>query len=113
LAIAALAGLAAGAGTARAGEVFRDDFAGSSLDTSNWNIGTWQLGRTRLNFTPQVTAGMVRLRHDTYNPANPGGSFRGSEIWSDRRFDRGGGLEFEARVRTPVLPSGLVTSFFT
>ena len=46
-----------------------------AMNTANWNIGTWQLGRTRLNFTPQVTAGMVRLRHDTYNPSNPGGSF--------------------------------------
>jgi beta-glucanase (GH16 family) len=108
-----IAGLAAGAAHARAAEVFRDDFAGGALDTANWNIGTWQLGRTRLNFTPQVIDGMVRLRHDTYNPSNPGGSFRGSEIWSDNRFERGAGLEFEARVRTPVLPNGLVTSFFT
>ena len=109
---AVLAGLGC-ASAAHGAEIFRDDFSGSSLDTSNWNIGTWQLGRTRLNFTPQVTAGIVRLRHDTYNPSNPGGTFRGSEIWSDARFDRGAGLEFEARVRTPVLPSGLVTSFFT
>ena len=109
---AVLAGLGC-ASAVQAAEIFRDDFSGATLDTANWNIGTWQLGRTRLNFTPQVTGGMVRLRHDTYNPANPGGSFRGSEIWSDARFDRGAGLEFEARVRTPVLPNGLVTSFFT
>jgi beta-glucanase (GH16 family) len=109
---AVLAGLGC-ASAVQAAEIFRDDFSGGSLNTTNWNIGTWQLGRTRLNFTPQVTDGMVRLRHDTYNPSNPGGSFRGSEIWSDARFDRGAGLEFEARVRTPVLPSGLVTSFFT
>src|SRR5687768_6595111 len=108
---AVLAGLAAA--PAPAAEIFRDDFDGSSLNLSNWNTGTWQLGRTRLNFTPQVTGGMVRLRHDTYNPSNPGGSFRGSEIWSDRRFDRGAGIEFEARVRTNPLPNGLVTSFFT
>jgi beta-glucanase (GH16 family) len=98
----------------RAADLFRDDFDGTSLNTSaNWSIGTWQLGRTQLGFTPTVAGGITRLRLDTYNPSNPGGTFRGSEILSKQLFSRGSGIEFEARVRVNPLPSGLVTSFFT
>ena len=92
----------------------RDDFSGSSLNTSVWDIGTWWLGRTQLGFTPQVTNGMARLRLDTFNPSMPGSSFRGSEIWTRTQYTRGtDGLEMEARVRVNNIPSGLVTSFFT
>ena len=98
---------------ARAADLLRDDFNGPSLDFGNWSTGTWQLGRTQLGFTPAVTGGMVQLRHDTYNPANPGGTFKGTEILSNQNFTRGSGLEYEARVRTNAVPSGLVSSFFT
>jgi beta-glucanase (GH16 family) len=98
---------------ARAADLLRDDFNGASLDFGNWSTGTWQLGRTQLGFTPAVTGGMAQLRHDTYNPANPGGTFKGTEILSNQNFSRGSGLEYEARVRTNAVPSGLVTSFFT
>lgn len=98
----------------RAAEQFRDDFSGPSLDTTKWNIGTWGLGRTQLGFTPAVSGGIAQLRLDRYNPSNPGGTFRGSEILTKTQFARGtNGLELEARVRVNTLPDGLVTSFFT
>src|SRR5262245_52976407 len=73
----------------RATDIVRDDFDGGSLNTSIWNIGTWSLGRTQLGFTPQITGGIGRLRLDTYNPSNPGGSFKGTEIWTNAQYTRG------------------------
>lgn len=105
--------VAAAAIPAHGAELLFDDFSGAALDSNKWALGTWQLGRTQLGFTPQVTAGMARLRHDTYNPSRPGNAFRGTEIYSHDSFARGTGLEFEARVRTNAMPAGLVTSFFT
>lgn len=107
--------LAALATAAHAQILFTDDFSGSSLDTSKWSLGTWQLGRTQLAFSPAVAGGVASLRHDTYNPSDPGGTFRGTEIYTKQSFARGtAGLELEARVRTRAgTPSGLVTSFFT
>jgi beta-glucanase (GH16 family) len=111
-------GLGGGAGGGAAGlawgqDLMRDDFSGSSLNSSIWGIGTWTLDRTRLGITPQITGGLARLRLDTYNPNNPGGSFLGTEIWSNTQYDRGtDGLELEARVRVNSVPDGVVTSFF-
>jgi len=100
--------------SAQTPDIVRDEFNGGSLNGSIWNIGTWSLGRTQLGFTPQITSGMGRLRLDTYNPSNPGGSFKGTEIWTNAQYTRGtNGIEMEARVRVNALPSGLVTSFFT
>src|SRR5206468_12394845 len=112
-AVLSSAAIAATPIVARAADLLRDDFNGASLDFSNWSTGTWQLGRTQLGFTPAVTGGIVQLRHDTYNPSNPGGTFKGTEILSNQNFTRGSGLEYEARVRSNAVPSGLVTSFFT
>ena len=103
----------AAASPSRAADLLRDDFDAAALDQSKWGIGTWGLGRTQLAFTPALSGGVARLRLDTYNPSNPGNTFRGSEILSDQYFTRGSGLEYEARVRVNPLPSGLVTSFFT
>ncbi|MFM8359486.1 MAG: glycoside hydrolase family 16 protein [Verrucomicrobiota bacterium] len=86
--------------------LLRDDFSGSTLNTANWNLGTWMLGQTQLGNSPVITSGMARLTFDTYR-------FRGTEIWSKATFNRGNGLELEARVRLNNLPSGLVTSIFT
>src|SRR5436309_8629643 len=105
----ALIAAVATAPAVRAADLLRDDFDAASLNTTNWSIGTWQLGRTQLGFTPALTGGMARLREDTYNPSNPGGTFKGTEILSNQNFTRGSGLEYEARVRVNPLPSGLVT----
>ncbi len=93
--------------------LFREDFNGTTLDPTKWSLGTWLLGRTQLGNSPVVTAGMARLKFDTFNPANPGGSFLGTEIGTKAAFSCGTGIELEARVRVNSLPSGLVTSFFT
>lgn len=99
---------------ARGGDLMRDDFTGTSLNSSIWGIGTWSLDRTQLGFTPAVTGGIAQLRLDTYNPNNPGGSFKGTEIWTNAQYAVGtAGLEMEARVQVNPLPDGLVTSFFT
>lgn len=93
--------------------LFREDFNGSSLDTAKWTVGTWMLGRTQLGNVPELSAGIARLKFDTFNPASPARSFRGTEIGTKAEFEVGSGIEFEARVRVNALPSGLVTSFFT
>ena len=113
IALTAAVATTAGVRALRAADLLRDDFDAASLNTGTWSLGTWQLGRTQLGFTPALSGGSVHLRHDTYNPSNPGGTFKGTEIYSNQLFTRGSGLEFEARVRTNALTSGLVTSFFT
>jgi beta-glucanase (GH16 family) len=86
--------------------IFHDEFDGTALDASKWNLGTWTLGRTHLGNSPVVADGIARLTFDTYG-------FKGTEIWSKSLFSLGSGLEIEARVRLNNLPSGLVTSLFT
>ena len=93
--------------------LFRDDFNGTSLETDNWLAGTWKLGRTQLGNMPIVTGGIAKLKFDTFNAADPGRSFRGTEIGSKMMFSRGQGIEMEARVRVNSMPAGLVASFFT
>ncbi len=94
--------------------LMRDDFSGASIDNSIWDLGSWTLGRTRLGNAPVLDSGIAKLQFDTYNPADPGGSFLGTEIYTDANFSLGSGLEFEASIRVPdSLPSGLITSFFT
>lgn len=85
---------------------FREDFNGTSLQSSVWSVGNWTLGRSPLGNTPIIANGMARLPFDTYR-------FRGSEIYTTRTFSRGTGLEVEARCRLNRLPSGLITSLFT
>lgn len=86
--------------------LMRDDFNGTSLNTTTWGLGTWTLGRTQLGNSPIVGNGIARLTFDTYR-------FRGTEIWSKASFARGNGLEIAARCKLNQLPSGLVTSLFT
>lgn len=92
--------------------LFRDEFSGSTL-SSSWRTGTWDLGRTRLGLTPSVADGIATLAHHTYNPNFPGTKFLGTEIYTAQSFARGNGLEIEARLRTNVMPSGLITALFT
>ena len=95
--------------------LFRDDFNDTKLDSSKWFLGTWTLGRTRLGNAPVMTGQYARLKFDTFNPSNPGKSFRGTEIGTTKVFERspGTGIEFEASVRVNAMASGIVTSFFT
>lgn len=103
---------------------FRDDFNGTSLDRSLWELpepgDSSFLGRTqfRLDEDPAVANGIARLQLDTFNPTAlmPGDSFLGSEIQTIQMFDRPseGGLAFEARVRVASpLERGMVASLFS
>lgn len=95
------------AGEAYGGSVIlRDDFNGTSINRQLWSLGTWTLGRTQLGNNPIVANGIARLTFDKYR-------FRGTEIFTNRVFSRGTGLEIEARAKLNNLPSGLVTSLFT
>jgi beta-glucanase (GH16 family) len=86
--------------------ILRDDFNGSTLNTTVWGVGTWKLGRTQLGNNPVITGGMARLPFSNYR-------LTGCEIYSKQNFALGTGVEFEARVRLNSLPKGLVTSLFT
>lgn len=97
--------------------VLFDDFNGPSLNPSVWGTGDWLLGRTTLGNPPtfgqETGTNFVTLSHDTYNPSNPGGTFRGAELLSLSQFTIGAGKEFEARVRVSSETRGLVMSFFS
>ena len=100
-----------------AGQLFSDDFSGASLSSSWGNYSSQnQLQRTRFGIRPDVLSengtGFVRLRLESFNPIYRG-QFRGTEIFTKRRFARGGGLEVSARLRAPNLPPGIIFAFFT
>ncbi|HEX9995911.1 MAG TPA: glycoside hydrolase family 16 protein [Abditibacterium sp.] len=100
-----------------ANQLFFDDFGGGSL-SGNWgNYGSQnQLQRTRFGIRPDVLSengtSFVRLRLESFNAAFPG-NFRGTEIFTNRRFARGDGLEVSTRLRGPNLPPGIIFAFFT
>lgn len=93
--------------------LFRDDFNGSSLNRSNWMVGTWDLGRTVFGNVPAVSGGVATLKIDTYNPQRPGSMFKGTEILTKRNFSRGAGIEYEARLRLRGMPDGFISAFYT
>jgi len=102
----------AGAAVAQAAgtRVFYDDFTAPTLDSSQWLVGNWQLGRTILGNTPVIQNSIAKLPFKTWNAA--AGLFTGCEIYTKKSFQIGNGLEFSARVRMVNLPKGLVTSLF-
>lgn len=97
--------------------LLRDDFNGPVLDASTWDVYTelQTLQRTRFGFTPQIVSeggqSYARMRLESFNP-NFVGQFKGTEINSKRRFERGNGLEMTARLRAPGLPPGIILAFF-
>jgi beta-glucanase (GH16 family) len=93
--------------------LFRDDFNATELDSQKWRQANWSLGRTQFGAPPVLTDGRIVLTHHTYNPKAPGESFLGTEIYTEKVFERGNGIEIEAKVRAISLPPGLVTSLFT
>lgn len=93
--------------------LFRDDFSGATLDSAEWMVADWKLGRTRFGLTPKVERGIAKLEHRTFDPIAPGKQFLGTEIFTERSFERGSGIEIEARVRARKMPEGLVASLFT
>jgi hypothetical protein len=102
--------------------LLRDDFDGSSLDTSKWFVPTGDgtfFGRTQIrppSVPLTVADGAIRLQLDTHNPSAlvPGDSFFGSEIDTLETFAVESGLSFFARVRfVDGVPGGLVSSLFS
>ena len=72
--------------------LFRDNFNGTELDSTLWNLGTWQLGRTPTGQQPRCKwRDCAPDSFDTY-------LFRGTEIWSKKVFARETVSEIEARV---------------
>lgn len=110
LSLSGAAAEAAAAGTT----LFRDDFNGTTFDTSRWMVGTWGMHRTRFGNAPTVADGLATLKLDTHNPSAPGSLFRGTEILSRQVFERGAtGLEYEARLRLRPQADGLISAFYT
>ncbi len=104
--------------------VLRDDFNGSELDLSVWNLAepgpSSIVGRTQLETVdaPEVSGGLLRLRVDSFNPFSPGNSFLGAGIHTEEAFVRSSGLVFESRARLindglDPLDRGLAASFFS
>ena len=97
---------------AQAETQFVDEF--DSLNKSVWAYPTGDAsfnGRTQMRPSfPNVSNGLLHLQLDTYNPT--GGSFYGSEIFTQGKAPSGTGLlaEFKARLVTPV--KGLVGGAF-
>src|SRR5687768_15458960 len=93
--------------------LFRDDFSGTSLNRTNWMVGTWDMGRTYFGNVPTLSGGVATMKLDTYNPQRPG-LFKGTEIMTRRNFSRGtGGIEYEARLRLRGMPDGMAIGFYT
>ncbi|MBV9462712.1 MAG: glycoside hydrolase family 16 protein [Verrucomicrobiae bacterium] len=98
---------------ARAQEIFRDDFNGTSFDASKWFVHEFALGRTDFRMGPTIAGGVASIPIDTYDPRAPGVAFSGTELETNASFSRGAGLEFEARIRfNDPLPTGLVAAMF-
>ncbi len=99
-------------------QLLTDDFSGPTLDYSQWGIysSNNRLQRTRFGFEPEMRRendlSFARFRLDSFNPDSPG-DFKGTEIFSYQRFERGQGVEYEARLRAPNLPPGVIFAFFT
>jgi len=119
--------------------IFREDFTGqdSSLPDSDWLINHpdkcwWVQGRTFMPSPtchpdgpfPHIQDNTCVITHYDYNPYDidpndPGNpnhfktTFLGGEIHTLMQFEPAEYYRFEARVRWPHAPRGLVASFFT
>ena len=95
-----------------------DDFTSGTLSSSVWGNYTesQQLQRTFFGNRPaninENGTSFTRITLDSYNPSKPGQFFRGTEIFTKTSYTVGNGLEAEARLRAPNLPSGLIFAFF-
>ena len=100
------------------GPLLFDDFNSAALDSAVWNryrfpqqLQRTGFGNNGINLNENGTS-FTRLTLDSYNPDAPGQLFRGTEIITKNSYRVGNGLEAEARVRAPNLPSGLIGAFF-
>jgi hypothetical protein len=116
--------------------VFSDDFpAAADVDRSKWESPHWKrennpayIGRTgirnptdftgkyaQLGLIPCMPQNGADLRFSTYNPLAPGNdSPLGSDLSTIQAWGGNGQtVKFEAEVKCPTMPGGVVTSFFT
>jgi hypothetical protein len=54
----------------------------------------------------------MRVGLDTFNPDAPGQMFSGAHVISRKNFERGAGLEYEARLRMNRVPADFVLGYF-
>ena len=104
--------------------LFQDDFSGTQVSASNWDINQWipgpnnpsYIGQTQFRqVLPAAENGMARIRLDTFNPP-PGGpdSYFGSEAITKQAWDvSAGGLAFEGKFRFDGNQGGMIAGFFT
>ena len=100
------------------GQLLFDDFSSATLNPSVWDrykspqeLQRTLFGNNGVNLSENGTT-FTRLTLDSYNPDAPGRQFRGTEIFTKNSYRVGNGLEAEARLRAPNLPSGLIFAFF-
>ena len=100
-------------GSLDAAILFNDDFNATSLNTSEWDIGTNVIGRTQFGLSPLLSNGTAKIAFNTHNPDNPGNTFKGTEIKTKTAFARNSGIDFEARIKVNrPIANGLVVAFF-
>ncbi|HEX8236550.1 MAG TPA: PA14 domain-containing protein [Abditibacteriaceae bacterium] len=100
--------------------IFQDEFNQNTLDTNSWEVySIYELmHRTQYGTTPtmqsEAGSGFARFYMDTYTPDPTwrGKYVRGTGLNSYLWFGRGGGVEFEARIRGTNVPRGSVFAFF-
>jgi len=106
------------------GVILNDDFAGNSLNQTNWYVpaydpsGSTYIPNTQFQvapYLPPVSGGAAHLPLNTFNPSarTPGDSFFGTEIVSQQLFSVGDGLKIDVEIReAPQTPGGIVSGFF-
>ncbi len=101
---------------------FYDGFEGSSVNSNKWHIPTWVsptdgtfAGRTQFRTTqnaplPAVSKGKALIILETHNPT--GFSFYGTDLISDKAFERGQGVIVRVRAKLSATVPGLVGGIF-
>jgi len=101
--------------------IFDDEFNGTSLDLSKWQVEPkgYYLQRTEYGLQPAIGTdpdgtSYLRVPLNSYDSdaANTGSMLQGSQVNTRQSFSVGAGLEYEARIRSNNLPAGLVLGFF-
>lgn len=103
--------------------LFVDQFdRNGKIDSSKWNFNEYAKGGSFYGNTqqrqelPSAKNGNLQLRLDTYNPTNGDPdhpTFLGSEAITERMFNVGDGIAFEARARMVQDQRGIIGGFFT
>ncbi len=114
------AALAALPRTARAQQLFGDEFNSTFNASGAWGVYLpWQnLGRTQFGLSPSIAtengvsfARMpMRTYNDSFNPSQP--MLQSTEIFSKSTYKVGTGIEFEARLRGVNVPRGAVFGLY-